>query len=136
MAGSEKATSDKDRTREGKYINTSLLTLGTVIGTLAENATKSGKGKADHVPFRNSKVVPPVNLAMKIDLTCPCSSQECFSRLCPATQESRLYARSIQTLARLPNQQVPYFSRNVLSAYRRVFKHQFGHKISDSHDDS
>jgi len=28
LAGSEKATSDKERTREGRYINTSLLTLG------------------------------------------------------------------------------------------------------------
>ncbi|TBU48538.1 kinesin-domain-containing protein [Dichomitus squalens] len=53
LAGSEKATSDKDRTREGKYINTSLLTLGTVISTLAENAAR---GKSDHVPFRNSKL--------------------------------------------------------------------------------
>ncbi|EKM51774.1 uncharacterized protein PHACADRAFT_262108 [Phanerochaete carnosa HHB-10118-sp] len=53
LAGSEKATSDKERTREGKYINTSLLTLGTVIGTLAENASR---GKNDHVPFRNSKL--------------------------------------------------------------------------------
>ncbi|OBZ68777.1 Kinesin-related protein 11 [Grifola frondosa] len=53
LAGSEKATSDKERTREGKYINTSLLTLGTVIATLAEN---SSKNKADHVPFRNSKL--------------------------------------------------------------------------------
>ncbi|GJJ13420.1 hypothetical protein Clacol_007674 [Clathrus columnatus] len=53
LAGSEKATSDKERTREGKYINTSLLTLGSVIGTLAEN---HAKGKADHVPYRNSKL--------------------------------------------------------------------------------
>ncbi|KAH0579094.1 Kinesin-related protein 11 [Termitomyces sp. J132] len=53
LAGSEKATSDKDRTREGKYINTSLLTLGTVIGTLADNASK---GKTDHIPYRNSKL--------------------------------------------------------------------------------
>ncbi|KAK7015916.1 Kinesin-like protein kip2 [Paramarasmius palmivorus] len=53
LAGSEKATSDKDRTREGKYINTSLLTLGSVIGTLSENAAKN---KSDHVPYRNSKL--------------------------------------------------------------------------------
>ncbi|KAJ2924618.1 hypothetical protein H1R20_g12471, partial [Candolleomyces eurysporus] len=53
LAGSEKATSDKERTREGKYINTSLLTLGTVIQTLADN---SAKKKSDHVPFRNSKL--------------------------------------------------------------------------------
>lgn len=49
LAGSEKATSDKERTREGKYINTSLLTLGSVIGTLAENAAK-GK-KCGHLQF-------------------------------------------------------------------------------------
>ncbi|ESK96372.1 kinesin-like protein [Moniliophthora roreri MCA 2997] len=53
LAGSEKATSDKDRTREGKYINTSLLTLGSVIGTLSENAAKN---KSDYVPYRNSKL--------------------------------------------------------------------------------
>ncbi|KAJ7784550.1 P-loop containing nucleoside triphosphate hydrolase protein [Mycena metata] len=53
LAGSEKATSDKERTKEGRYINTSLLTLGTVISTLAENAAK---GKSDHVPYRNSKL--------------------------------------------------------------------------------
>ncbi|KAG6853094.1 hypothetical protein C0991_006927 [Blastosporella zonata] len=53
LAGSEKATSDKERTREGKYINTSLLTLGSVIGTLADNASK---GKTDHIPYRNSKL--------------------------------------------------------------------------------
>ncbi|KAF8476726.1 kinesin-domain-containing protein [Russula ochroleuca] len=53
LAGSEKATSDKERTREGKFINTSLLTLGTVIATLAENASKA---KNDHVPYRNSKL--------------------------------------------------------------------------------
>jgi centromeric protein E len=73
LAGSERATSDKERTREGKYINTSLLTLGTVIGTLAENAAKnkayvpppysryipnadSNNPCSDHVPFRNSKL--------------------------------------------------------------------------------
>ncbi|KAF8585087.1 kinesin-domain-containing protein [Ramaria rubella] len=53
LAGSEKATSDRERTREGKYINTSLLTLGSVIGTLAEN---HAKGRNDHVPYRNSKL--------------------------------------------------------------------------------
>jgi len=53
LAGSEKATSDKERTREGRYINTSLLTLGTVISTLAENAAKK---KNDFVPYRNSKL--------------------------------------------------------------------------------
>ncbi|TFK26830.1 kinesin-domain-containing protein [Coprinopsis marcescibilis] len=71
LAGSEKATSDKERTREGKYINTSLLTLGTVIGTLADNA---GKKKADHVPFRNSKLTrmlqPSLSGNARISVVC------------------------------------------------------------------
>lgn len=70
LAGSERATSDKERTKEGKYINTSLLTLGSVISTLAENSAKGKKSVpflhvsalhtdvrcSDHVPFRNSKL--------------------------------------------------------------------------------
>ncbi|TCD70868.1 Kinesin-like protein kip2 [Steccherinum ochraceum] len=71
LAGSEKATSDKERTREGKYINTSLLTLGSVISTLAEN---SAKGKTDHVPFRNSKLTrmlqPSLSGDARISVVC------------------------------------------------------------------
>ncbi|KXN83381.1 Kinesin-related protein 11 [Leucoagaricus sp. SymC.cos] len=71
LAGSEKATSDKERTREGKYINTSLLTLGTVIGTLADNAAKR---KSDHVPFRNSKLTrmlqPSLSGNARISVVC------------------------------------------------------------------
>ncbi|KAH8827116.1 kinesin protein [Flagelloscypha sp. PMI_526] len=53
LAGSEKATSSAERTREGKYINTSLLTLSQCISTLASNAQK---GRTEHVPYRNSKL--------------------------------------------------------------------------------
>ncbi|KAG6895392.1 hypothetical protein C0992_001525 [Termitomyces sp. T32_za158] len=71
LAGSEKATSDKDRTREGKYINTSLLTLGTVIGTLADNASKR---KTDHIPYRNSKLTrmlqPSLSGNARISVVC------------------------------------------------------------------
>ena len=37
LAGSEKATSDTDRRKEGAYINKSLLTLGTVISKLTDD---------------------------------------------------------------------------------------------------
>ncbi|KAL4073263.1 P-loop containing nucleoside triphosphate hydrolase protein [Scleroderma yunnanense] len=71
LAGSEKATSDRERTREGKYINTSLLTLGSVIGTLAENAAKN---KNDHVPYRNSKLTrllqPSLSGDARISVVC------------------------------------------------------------------
>ncbi|KDQ51297.1 hypothetical protein JAAARDRAFT_41369 [Jaapia argillacea MUCL 33604] len=71
LAGSEKATSDKERTREGKYINTSLLTLGTVISTLADNAAKN---KSDYVPYRNSKLTrmlqPSLSGNARISVVC------------------------------------------------------------------
>ncbi|KAI6156500.1 P-loop containing nucleoside triphosphate hydrolase protein [Pisolithus thermaeus] len=71
LAGSEKATSDKERTREGEYINTSLLTLGSVISTLAENAAKN---KNDHVPYRNSKLTcllqPSLSGDARINVVC------------------------------------------------------------------
>ncbi|KAJ7672724.1 P-loop containing nucleoside triphosphate hydrolase protein [Mycena rosella] len=64
-------TSDKERTREGRYINTSLLTLGTVISTLAENAAK---GKTDHIPYRNSKLTrmlqPSLSGNARISVVC------------------------------------------------------------------
>lgn len=37
LAGSEKASSDAERRKEGAYINKSLLTLGTVISRLTDD---------------------------------------------------------------------------------------------------
>ncbi|KAF7768661.1 hypothetical protein Agabi119p4_7904 [Agaricus bisporus var. burnettii] len=53
LAGFEKATFDKERTREGKYINTSLLTLGAVIGTLSDSASK--RKKTSNVMLRRKR---------------------------------------------------------------------------------
>lgn len=51
--------------------NNSLLTLGSVIGTLAENA---GKNKNDHVPYRNSKLTrllqPSLSGDARISVVC------------------------------------------------------------------
>ncbi|KAF9209443.1 NADH-ubiquinone oxidoreductase chain 1 [Haplosporangium sp. Z 27] len=49
LAGSEKASSDVERRKEGAFINKSLLTLGTVISKLTED-------KGAHIPFRDSKL--------------------------------------------------------------------------------
>ncbi|KAI8811695.1 P-loop containing nucleoside triphosphate hydrolase protein [Cladochytrium replicatum] len=49
LAGSEKATTDLDRRKEGSFINKSLLTLGNVISKLTEE-------KGGHIPFRDSKL--------------------------------------------------------------------------------
>ncbi|KAL6602395.1 kinesin-domain-containing protein [Neocallimastix californiae] len=49
LSGSEKATSDADRRKEGAFINKSLLTLGNVISKLTEE-------KRGHIPYRDSKL--------------------------------------------------------------------------------
>ncbi|CAK9319389.1 unnamed protein product [Citrullus colocynthis] len=51
LAGSEssKAETTGIRRKEGSYINKSLLTLGTVISKLTD-------GKANHIPYRDSKL--------------------------------------------------------------------------------
>lgn len=51
LAGSESSKTETtgQRRKEGSYINKSLLTLGTVIGKLS-------KGRASHVPYRDSKL--------------------------------------------------------------------------------
>ncbi|KAH6893650.1 kinesin [Coprinopsis sp. MPI-PUGE-AT-0042] len=87
LAGSEKATSDKERTREGKYINTSLLTLGTVIGTLADNASKK---KTDHVPFRNSKLTRMLQPSL--------SGNARISVICTINPDPNAIAESTSTL--------------------------------------
>ncbi|KAG0094867.1 hypothetical protein BGZ93_006682 [Podila epicladia] len=49
LAGSEKASSDIERRKEGAFINKSLLTLGTVISKLTEE-------RGAHIPYRDSKL--------------------------------------------------------------------------------
>ncbi|KAF9360382.1 hypothetical protein BGX26_009629 [Mortierella sp. AD094] len=49
LAGSEKASSDVERRKEGAFINKSLLTLGTVISKLTDD-------KGTHIPYRDSKL--------------------------------------------------------------------------------
>ncbi|KAJ3330077.1 hypothetical protein HDU76_006471 [Blyttiomyces sp. JEL0837] len=50
LAGSEKATSDAERRKEGAHINRSLLTLGNVISKLTEDRN------SQHIPYRDSKL--------------------------------------------------------------------------------
>ena len=67
LAGSEKASAQDVRRKEGAYINKSLLTLGTVISQLTKPAgrtstsptpcpTPSSNNQANHVPYRDSKL--------------------------------------------------------------------------------
>eukprot|EP00164_Ancoracysta_twista_P000239 GFYU01000341.1.p1 GENE.GFYU01000341.1~~GFYU01000341.1.p1 ORF type:complete len:608 (+),score=194.91 GFYU01000341.1:184-2007(+) len=83
LAGSERATSQTDRLAEGKYINRSLLTLGTVISKLSE-------GKGGHIPYRDSKITRLLQASLggnaRVAVVC------CIS---PSAQN---YEESLQTL--------------------------------------
>lgn len=56
LAGSERAASEKDRRKEGAFINKSLLTLGTVISKLSEQSQDNKKQDVQHIPYRDSKL--------------------------------------------------------------------------------
>lgn len=64
LAGSEKASAQDVRRKEGAYINKSLLTLGTVISRLTKpDSTTPPTGystpttpTANHIPYRDSKL--------------------------------------------------------------------------------
>ncbi|KAL1663619.1 P-loop containing nucleoside triphosphate hydrolase protein [Schizophyllum commune] len=86
LAGSEKATGDKKRAREGKYVNISLLTPGSVIGTLAENAAKNKHG---HIPYRNSKLTRFLQ---------PCLAGERISVICTTNPDVSAVGESLSTL--------------------------------------
>lgn len=67
LAGSEKASSQDMRRKEGAYINKSLLTLGTVISRLSSGhpptetsptpySTPTTTASTNHIPYRDSKL--------------------------------------------------------------------------------
>lgn len=70
LAGSERATSQIDRRKEGSYINKSLLALGNVITKLSE----SGSNSTAHIPYRDSKLTrllqPSLNGDSMVSILC------------------------------------------------------------------
>jgi len=62
LAGSEKASTQDVRRKEGAYINKSLLTLGTVISRLTKPSTSApaeatpNGSSTSHIPYRDSKL--------------------------------------------------------------------------------
>jgi hypothetical protein len=55
LAGSERATSQEERRKEGAFINKSLLSLSNVIHKLADE-----KSSGAHIPYRDSKLTRSV----------------------------------------------------------------------------
>jgi centromeric protein E len=78
-----------------------LLTLGTVIGTLADNAAKK---KADHVPYRNSKLTRMLQPSL--------SGNARISVICTINPDPGAVSESMSTLLfakRIKNVQVSSF---------------------------
>ena len=79
----------------------SLLTLGTVIGTLADN---SAKKKTDHVPFRNSKLTrllqPSLSGDARISVICTINPDP--SAIAESTS-TLLFAKRIKTVKVSPS---------------------------------
>ncbi|KAI8919972.1 P-loop containing nucleoside triphosphate hydrolase protein [Powellomyces hirtus] len=73
LAGSEKATTDQDRRKEGAFINKSLLTLGTVISKLTDGKSST----SSHIPYRDSKLTRILQASLsgnaKISVICTIS---------------------------------------------------------------
>ena len=73
LAGSESATTDANRAKEGAFINKSLLTLATVISKLTEPKTSS----TNHIPYRDSKLTrllqPALSGKARIAIVCTIS---------------------------------------------------------------
>ncbi|KAK4046636.1 Kinesin-like protein kip2 [Microbotryomycetes sp. JL201] len=77
LAGSESATGQDERRKEGAYINKSLLTLSTVISKLSE---ARAHGASQHVPYRDSKLTrllqPALSGKSRIAVICTISPDE------------------------------------------------------------
>ncbi|CDZ98549.1 Kinesin-like protein [Phaffia rhodozyma] len=96
LAGSEKATSDKLRSAEGKYINTSLLALKQVIATIAKNETKK---ESSHVSYRNSKLTrmlqPSLSGDSKVSVICTMNPS---AQALPETNSTLLFATGLKSV--------------------------------------
>ncbi|GAA5979892.1 hypothetical protein JCM11641_007578 [Rhodosporidiobolus odoratus] len=77
LAGSESATGQEDRRKEGSFINRSLLTLGTVISRLS---TPQASTSTAHIPYRDSKLTrllqPALSGNSKVAVVCTISPEE------------------------------------------------------------
>ncbi|GAA5933567.1 hypothetical protein JCM3775_003734 [Rhodotorula graminis] len=96
LAGSESATGQEERRKEGAFINKSLLTLGTVIGKLTDHPSPSSSSSSSssappqHIPYRDSKLTrllqPALSGNSRVAVVCtvspdPEQAQETLSTL-------------------------------------------------------
>lgn len=83
------------------FASRSLLTLGTVIGTLADNASKK---KSDHVPYRNSKLTrmlqPSLSGNARISVICTINPD---ASAVSESMSTLLFAKRIKSVQVCPN---------------------------------
>ncbi|KAG7695892.1 hypothetical protein KL933_002522 [Ogataea haglerorum] len=83
LAGSEKASSQSERRKEGAFINKSLLALSTVIQKLSQ-------GSFNHIPYRDSKLTRLLQPSL--------SGESIVSILCTIHLSSSTLSETINTL--------------------------------------
>lgn len=91
LAGSERATTQTERRKEGAYINKSLLALGTVISKLSSLSTSQiTNGNLSHIPYRNSKLTRLLQNAL--------SGESLVRVLCTMHTNPSAFGETINTL--------------------------------------
>ncbi|CCH40504.1 Chromosome-associated kinesin KIF4B [Wickerhamomyces ciferrii] len=91
LAGSEKATAQQERRKEGSFINKSLLALGSVIVKLSSASTSVG-----HIPYRDSKLTRLLQPALSGDslVSVLCTIHTSQSALAETVNTVRFAARA------------------------------------------
>lgn len=96
LAGSERATAQLERRKEGSYINKSLLALGTVISKLSlesnvkDTSSNSSNGAMGHIPYRDSKLTRLLQPAL--------SGNSIVTTICTIDPRKEASAETINTL--------------------------------------
>ncbi|BGP12111.1 Kinesin-like protein kip2 [Rhodosporidiobolus nylandii] len=103
LAGSESATGQEDRRKEGSFINRSLLTLGTVIAKLTDASSSTA-----HIPYRDSKLTRLLQPAL--------SGNSRVAVVCTVSPDAEQATETLSTLkfARRAKQVVTRAERNVI----------------------
>ncbi|KAG0005163.1 hypothetical protein BGZ80_002236 [Entomortierella chlamydospora] len=113
LAGSEKASSDAERRKEGAFINKSLLTLGTVISKLTGD-------KGTHVPYRDSKLtrILQSSLSGNARVSVICTISPSFSNVEESHNTLKFAARVKKIVTKARTNQV-LDDKALLEKYRR-----------------
>lgn len=95
LAGSERASNQLERRKEGSYINKSLLALGTVISKLSAESNLSdsasiSSNSVGHIPYRDSKLTRILRSAL--------SGNSVISTICTIDPRKDANAETLNTL--------------------------------------